>query len=242
MPTFPLRAAAVAPLAVFLLTGEAGSAPPDGVNPRAETGAAADRLFTDFTPETFRASERARRPIDMERPDYDALAAAIFHETNRRRAREKRPPLRHDAKARRAARTQAELMAETNTLTHVHPGKSGRRTLMDRLHLAGARPSWAAENIATAFALNYRPGEQIHTRKEKGKTLFSRKPGGAPIPAHTPVTFAEALLDSWMNSPGHRRNILSKEPRRLGTGLRPAKRNGGIPVFYCAQVFYAPFE
>mgnify|MGYP002380490786 FL=1 len=63
---------------------------------------------------------------------------------------------------------------------------------------------------------------------------------GPPIATHTPLSFAEALLNQWMESPGHRENILRKTPTHLGCHASPALNEMHMPVFYAAQVFVTP--
>jgi uncharacterized protein YkwD len=48
---------------------------------------------------------------------------------------------------------------------------------------------------------------------------------------------AEQAMSGWMNSPGHRRNILSAEVSEIGVGLAEAN---GVP--YWTQVFGRPWE
>ena len=37
----------------------------------------------------------------------------------------------------------------------------------------------------------------------------------------------EAIVDAWMNSSGHRANILSRDFREIGVGFSPGTPNGG---------------
>jgi uncharacterized protein YkwD len=200
----------------------------------------AAKLFTDYTAESFRELDRARERIDLEKIDSDLLSAAVFHETNRRRSKEKLPALRHHVELRDAARMQAKIMAERGSISHVNPKLPEKKTMEDRFRLAGLQPAFAAENVATAFGLKYEEGEQVYVREENGKKRFSREPDGPPIEMHTYVSFAEALLNSWMNSPPHRKNIVSPEPEYLGTNCQPKTSDIGMPMFYCAQEFYTP--
>ena len=82
-------------------------------------------------------------------------------------------------------------------------------------------------------------GKPFYTREENGKKIFSLEPDGTPVPPHIYVSFAAALFDSWMASAPHRKNILSPESKFLGTrsrlSINPAT---GMPLFYCAQVFF----
>ncbi len=200
------------------------------------------QLFTDHPPEAFRQLDQARQNIDLANINFDLLSAAVFHETNQRRAKEKLPSLGHDAKLCEAARMQAEIMANRGTISHVNPERENKKTPADRLRLAGLEPAFSAENVATSFGLAYTGGQLFFTREEQGKKVFSLESGGEPIRAHTYVSFAGALLDLWMESPPHRKNILSTKPQFLGASCRPGVNTMGMPVFFCAQVFYTPLK
>ena len=75
-----------------------------------------------------------------------------------------------------------------------------------------------AENIATNFGITYRAGTSVYPRDRVNGT-FSYTPSGAIIPNHTYLSLADALVTQWMNSPGHRANILSTNAFQLGCGL-----------------------
>jgi len=65
---------------------------------------------------------------------------------------------------------------------------------------------------------------RFYARVEDERLVFSYEPEGDPIKPHTYVGFALSLLDHWMNSPGHRKNILDKNPAHLGCAARLARR------------------
>lgn len=195
----------------------------------------------DMTPAQFRNSPDAGREIDWRNPGLDLIAAAIFHETNRRRLAAKRPALKHSVDAATAARWQSEVMARERFLDHENPVDPGLRTLDDRVRRAGLKIRMASENVALAFALRYEAGREFFTRKGRGgRPEFSYTEKGSVIRMHSPLSFATALLDQWMDSPGHRENILSTEPTHLGCHAAPATNDLEMPVFYATQVFFAP--
>lgn len=196
----------------------------------------AANLF-DLSPADFAKRKDAQRQIDFQNVDHDLLSAAIFHETNARRARKSLPPLRHHPNVWRAAAIQAQAMRQQQAVTHQLRGTL--RTPWDRVTAVGLDPQFVAENVATAFGLHYTQGEPLYTRMEGGRRVLSRRPGGPPIAPHGYVSFARALLDSWMGSRHHRENILGKEARFLGCASAPANRRG-MPVCFCAQVFFTP--
>ncbi len=199
------------------------------------------RLHREFDDQTFRTNEEALKEIDFESVDYALLSAAVFHETNRRRIEHELPPLRFREKLREAAKIQARSMAAREMVTHGHPDE-GKRAPVDRLDHVGLLGAFSAENVALTFGIRYESERPFMTREEDGTTVFSYEPGGEPIAPHTYVSMASSLLDGWMNSPGHRKNILHPMPDELGTGHEHGKNAVGMDVFYSVQVFFKELD
>jgi uncharacterized protein YkwD len=185
----------------------------------------------------FFDSKAARKQIDLDDVDYELLSAAVFHETNQRRARHGKAILTHLPRLDSAATKHAKDMIERGYFSHFEPNSPNRRTPRDRIEQEGLSPRFSAENIATAFGIKYKSGAKVYLSRQTGKQKFSYSPGGPPIPAHTYRSFAESLLDQWMGSPGHRENILSEEPEFLGIGCSESKEESGLDQFYCVQLF-----
>src|SRR5438093_5973394 len=113
------------------------------------------------------------------------------------------------------ARIQSRAMAQSGIVSHEHPD-SLKKKVEDRARLVGLRPSFLAENVASSFGRKYKSGEKFFVREEGGRKIYSYEPNGLAIPVHTYLSFAEALVDEWMASPGHRRNLLHSVPQFLG--------------------------
>jgi uncharacterized protein YkwD len=198
--------------------------------------------FNDYDATSFRKLEAASQRIDPQRVDLNLLDAAVFHETNRRRQRDGLRPLACHAKAREMARMQSRAMAQQRFVGHTNPREPKKKALSDRAQLVDLRPSFLAENVATAFGRRYESGAKFFVREENGEKVYSHRPDGPPIPMHSYLSFAEALVDGWMASFGHRANILHKSPQYLGCACQSAKDESAMETFYCAQVFFAPLQ
>lgn len=179
--------------------------------------------------------------IDFESIDYDLLAAAVFHETNRQRAKHGLPALAYHQELREAARIQARGMQKKGLISHEHPHEE-KETLADRLEYVGLKGRYFSENVALVFGRQYESGEPFFSREENGKQVVSETPGGPPIPGHTYLSFARTLVGSWMDSPGHRKNILATEPEMLGAESLHTRGPEGMDRFYSVQVLFAPLE
>jgi uncharacterized protein YkwD len=192
------------------------------------------------SPAEFAKQDDANRKIDFDHIDQALLDAAVFHETNRRRTKHELAALDYRPGLREAARLQARAMRRQEKVTHRHPDPD-LKMMIDRLESIGIKGRYAAENVAKTFGIRYESGEPVFPRDEDGRRVFSEKPDGEPIPPHTYLSFAEQLLDEWMASPGHRKNILATEPEFLGAACLHDRGAMKMDVFYCAQVFFAPF-
>ena len=217
-----------------------GSSLLTGVGAEQAGTASSGSWFVDHTAETFSNQEAAQQAIAPQRIDADLLDAAVFHETNRRRQRHGLAPLGFDARAREAARLQSAAMAEHGFVGHDNPFDAELRTPMDRAQRAGLAPKFLAENVANAFVRAYEEGARVHVRTENGKRVLSEEPGGPPIPMQDYVGFAAALLDDWMDSPGHRRNILHSAPEYLGSACSTTVPDAPMPKLSCTQIFFTP--
>ena len=190
--------------------------------------------------EEFKKSEAGQRKIDPEDLDTNLVAVAILHATNQQRQEQKLAPLQYHEGARKAAALQARIMQERGSISHVNPDQPNLRTLEDRVKAAGLKYQFIAENVATAFGIKYEAGKPFYPRTENGQEVFSYEPRGEPIPPHSYASFAEALVENWMSSPGHRKNILNEAAEFLGASCFPKTDETGMTKFYCAQVFFTP--
>jgi uncharacterized protein YkwD len=196
--------------------------------------------FTNYNWQSFRQLPQARQRLDPGHYDLLLLDMAVFHETNRRRQQNALAPLLFDSRVRQLAQLQSRAMAEQEFVGHENPAEPEKKTLEDRVHVIGLNPSFVAENVASAFGRQYKSGQKYYIREENGQKIYSYTPKGPNIPMHTYISFAEALVDSWMNSPGHRKNILHPLPKYLGCSCEPGKKADDLFTFYCGQNFFSP--
>lgn len=198
---------------------------------------AATTNYFELHPARFQ--QAATRELVFEAINYELLAACVLRETNIRRQQSGLRLLKHNAKAMAAARTQSEIMRKRGAISHVNPESAQFKTLDLRVKATGLKPRLMAENVATAFGLQYQSGALYFPDRVNGKMVFRHKPGAPPIPPHSYASFAKALVDAWMGSKGHRENILLKEAEALGSFCSPVANGQSMPMFYCTQVFVA---
>lgn len=174
-----------------------------------------DAKYTSATLANFRNHAELNRVISFENPDYRSIHAAIYFVTNEIRVKNKLPALEYSRNLEIAAYNHAKHMVEGGFFAHVNPRETSRKDPEARARLAGILNPHIAENIAISFAIRYKAGAAIYPRENGG---FSYTPKGPIIETHTALSFADAVLEQWMNSAGHRANILSPKAKSVGAG------------------------
>jgi uncharacterized protein YkwD len=172
-----------------------------------------ETYYNKYTYQTITNFASINDTIVPEKLDYKLLNAAIFFETNRQRALYGLKPLKHDSRLENCAQGHSQDMAlfEFYSHTSVIPGK---RELSDRAKKAGIPDEYIGENIHD-FHIMKMNKEYYYPPSQAG---YFKKMNGERIKTHTYSSLAKGLVDGWMNSPGHRANILNSDYTHLGVG------------------------
>lgn len=190
---------------------------PNPNRPNTPTGAAL--TVEQQAAQSFRSNAAFDNPIDAEKPDYALLNAALYSVTNEARAQQGKSAVPYHPLLAKAAFDYAREMVTKDFFSHDHPSDPAQRTPSDRGKLAGIKNAKLAENILTSFAIQYEAGKSIVVMDATKGLISYTSPQGPAIPMHTYRSLAQSLVDWWMNSPGHRANILSDNSRSLGCGV-----------------------
>jgi uncharacterized protein YkwD len=155
--------------------------------------------------------------MNLDAFDHDLLSGAIFQETNVARVANGINTLINLTELDHAADMQASYLALTLTVGHYSMFPHEHR-VVDRVDLSGLDPARVAEN-AIMLAASRAPDE-VRTD-------------------YTYAEFAAQIVDGWMNSPGHRANLLDPSYTHLGCAARLAHgfREGDRRIF-ATEVFY----
>lgn len=182
-------------------------------------------------------------PIDFAAVDAERMDRAIRDATNRARGKQGLPPLRGQPLLTKAAQAHARRMTAGRFFSHTDPGDPGARTPTDRALAAGIKNPKIAENIALRAAIQHGQADGPVYVRDLAAGRFSRSPGGPLIPPHTYASFAAAIVQQWMDSPGHRRNILAPEALEIGCAVDFVVHDH-FPSFNAVQAFqwYEPVE
>jgi uncharacterized protein YkwD len=192
--------------------------------------------YSELTLRNFRKEPLFHEEIDFENIDYPRLHAAIFFVTNEERAKKKLSFLEYAPELEKTAIMHSRDMNRDTFFSHYNPVDKKKKTPNDRAAIAGILNPFLAENIATCHGLKYKSGTNVYIR---GDGLFSYKMDGELIPSHTYLSLAEAVVDDWMNSKGHRKNILMDSALQLGCGsdFYRDRHFNNMPSFKVTQNF-----
>ncbi|GBF43213.1 cysteine-rich secretory family protein [Leptospira ellinghausenii] len=173
--------------------------------------------YESFNEDTFPSYGPANATIDFAKVDYPLLNAAIFYVTSKERKQLGLRPFKYSERCEQAAFGHAQDMVTYDFYSHTST-VNGKETLKDRLDLVGVSETYSAENIINAFGIQYQSGRPVFTPAQNGGQFFSYTKAGTPIPNHTYLSLAKAVVEVWFNSPGHRKNILNPEFNYMGAG------------------------
>ena len=160
--------------------------------------------YSNWDHTNFRSNQLFHQTFSTNDPDYLLLNALVFYMTNEQRSKYGVPPLPYHKLLEIAAYNHSMKMATTGFFSHRNSVDASRASTEDRGRLAGIVNPKFAENIAYNYI-------------DEGNTYLQ---------------VAEKLIAQWMNSPGHKSNILSRQGKQMGAGTYYI--NGRI---YGTQVF-----
>ncbi len=144
------------------------------------------------------------------------LNEAVRAEVNFHRCRAGLPAVASaGASLTKEAHGHSRWMAKRQKLSHKSTVR-GRSTLMQRFRATGLRFRTGSENIGMVH--RYRIDSKRFQIVDASRCKF-RLSNGQPLPAHTYASLARQIVDLWMSSPGHRKNILDRQARKVSAGV-----------------------
>jgi uncharacterized protein YkwD len=155
----------------------------------------------------------------------------IFY-TNIERLRNGIPVLQYDTVLEEAAKWQAEYCSKINGLNHITQIKN-MQTVKDRIEYFNGFSGICGENLNVKFSIN---SEGIPYSVKKDETGIYYDFEDYTIHWRNERQMAYIMLDSWMKSPGHRKNILNKDFLWIGSGTKNGIYNDNKSYYGC-QVF-----
>jgi len=186
--------------------------------------------------EKFWEIKAVQEEIQADNFNRTLLEAALFHAGNEARIAQGKEVLVWNTILNKAARHQSDLMANGQVLSHTWRRPHNSRKLVDRVELFGGRFSALGENIAQFYLLDIPENEEYSLRSG----IFTDE-HGHKINNKSYKKLAEGCIKAWMNSPGHRENLLFSF-QEIGTGVSfwvENKKGLNFDIYLC-QNFATP--
>lgn len=175
-----------------------------------------------------------QRVINPNRPDMQAFSASVRYYSNVARCRKGLSPLQADAALLDAAQGHSDYMADARVLSHTSNIR-GERQLMDRVRKAGVSTNIAAENIAQNYLYDL-VGRNISIASA-GPCKFTDADTRQQIPAHSYGSLANILVNQWLGSSKHYKNLMSKRVGRMEAAFGVAADSATCGYVYITQDF-----
>lgn len=166
--------------------------------------------------------------------DKALISKKIIEKTNEERKKMGLPIFIEDTRLNDTARKHSEDMSINNYFAHEAKDQN-KRTVAMRLANKKITTIRSAENINVKFTLDVNNKKFTYRTDSNGKRCMYYSTGGK-VRQLTEDEMAEIAVDSWMKSPGHRKNILTPDFNRIGVGVAAGKYNR-LPALYMTQNF-----
>ena len=164
----------------------------------------------------FREFKPFNEDIDIKHPDYRRINAAIYWVTNETRAKNGCTSLKFLPELEYAATIHSDDMVKYNFFDHYNNYARNRRSPDDRARIAGIVNPAMAENIIEGYLLRYQNNSSV---RAAGPGEFTDPGSGIPLAPHTYLSLADELVSRWMDSKGHRKNVLSEDAVETAVGV-----------------------
>ncbi len=176
-----------------------------------------------------------KRQIPKKKPNQTVFAEAVRQMVNLSRCQNNLPALKAAPRLIKAASLHSKSMAKTKNFSHTSTNPR-LRTLKERAKKAEVKYRFLAENIALMARFQFTTGTAFSI-VDRANCQFKDPSTGQLIAAHSYASLASQVVTGWMNSPGHRQNILSTKVGKTGAALAFEGSNDTCGQYYMTQVF-----
>jgi uncharacterized protein YkwD len=180
----------------------------------------------------------ANDTANLESLNLELLQAAIFHSTNLQRSKKRQ--FKYGKNLEKGASFHSSEMESKGFFSHLNRKNKKYKTPFDRAEKFKAKYAVVGENILEEIALDYKDNSMYDSELENGVYVFYHHNNGKIVRELTYKEIADKMVDSWMHSPPHKANILSKDYTHLGVGVAIKKSPYGtddLPTVFATQLF-----
>lgn len=174
--------------------------------------------YNELKVDSFFNTDAAKRIIDVEKPNYALLNAAVFFATNEARAKKNLPLYQYNESLEKAAASHSDAMRAERFFSHTNKTDKDNRTPEQRIANQGGDFKGTGENILEMPPYKTGPDGEYEVKRNDDGTYAFIQANGKPLKVLTYGDFGRAAVKLWMKSPEHKANILSKQFGFLGCG------------------------
>jgi uncharacterized protein YkwD len=195
------------------------------------------KYYIEDSSSSFMSKEELLDTVKAKTINLDLLNATIFHLTNIERNELNLPILKFGSQLYESSQLHSNKMIQLDFFSHTNKFEKQWKEPKDRILHFENKYNSLGENILENNLLNYK-GTTLNYRieeQENGEIRYVNNKG-LQINYSTYLQLAERLVQQWMDSKPHKKNILSKSYSLLGCAcaINPAK----TPIMIrCTQNF-----
>lgn len=192
-----------------------------------------DADYYQLSREEFFQLQEVQEAIEPGKLDQQLLEAAVFFASNEARSDYNQPVFLHAPSLQRAATRHAGYLKKIGQLEHFNRQERTQRKMGDRVQQAGGDFEAVAENLERIHLLELGKNNLYYLNKQ-GQAVDKN---GHPLRKLSYAEAARAAVKNWLQSKGHRANLLGKYAY-LGVGASEVVwSEKGIPQVYLVQNF-----
>ncbi|MEM6482608.1 MAG: CAP domain-containing protein [Pseudomonadota bacterium] len=174
------------------------------------------------------SSNAATAQVPEKSFNQNALRGAVLVEVNYHRCRNGLRPVADAGNSlAKLAHDHSRYMAKRKKLSHQN-NIPGKKSLVERVRASGVPYRRASENLFMVH--RYRLDNRRFKVVSRRDCVFARN--GSAIAPHSYASLARYAVETWMASPGHRKNILNPTAKETTVGAAYIPRTE-----YCGQIW-----
>jgi len=176
----------------------------------------------------------AAKVVPTANPDQTLFNRAILSEVNYVRCQAGLFPLQLAEGLITVANNHANWMARRSSLTHRSTIR-GQSSVQERVLASGLNARRGSENIGNVPRYQFGGSRGIYV-KNMARCDFTTR-SGRKITPHSYASLANEIVGMWMNSAGHRRNVLDQKVSAVGSAVGFDTNGSHCGQFFLAQNF-----
>lgn len=198
-----------------------------------------DEYYTKYDWKTFFQLPKLSEKVDLIKPDYDLLNAAVFHAVNEQSEKAGRTPFKYSYELQSAALFHSQQMMEHKFFSHKNSKDTAYLNPTRRVRRNGGYFVFIGENIARISAMNY-GRDKFSVYKQDDLYKYYHPNGKEEIEADTYANLARRAVVELHKGSDNKANFLFKKFEYLGCGAAVVSnpyRTRKLPVVYFTQNF-----